>query len=105
MRIEKSIVIPSITKKIVTLKCDYCQSENNIHTCEICGKDVCLKCAPGCDDYIEYNYFSGDRPFMYVCSKCHINGLEYIEAIEDLRRNSTEAEASILLTWKEQVRK
>jgi hypothetical protein len=117
---EETYIIEKIKKTIFT--CDRCKGKKNenkdnhcrpeadsqfrkrIHTCIICGKDVCMCCSMEYDfDRLEPGSYEGDSP-DYCCDKCWEIGKEYIDIIKRYREELEEVEKLMMSEWRSKAR-
>lgn len=92
------------TKKEIVYECDVCYKEYPyIKDCEICGRDVCSKCAirhDFCMSLREKNNYDCDRPY-FICPECWDLGIFYREEIQDARDALEKLEDDLMERWKE----
>jgi len=101
MKIEKEI-----KQRQTVVICDFCKEDIGFRAekCEICGRDVCSRCAILTDsDYLGSGHYLGDYPNFY-CKECWDRGEQIRENILTLRKALYDVEAELFYEWVEEVK-
>ena len=89
--------------KVVKIRtCDFCQKDEGwrVKPCNICGKDICGKCAIWTEnECLEAGSYFSDYP-DYYCQSCWDTGQELRERIHAIRKDAEDEEEVLWQAWK-----
>lgn len=84
-----------ILKEVLEITCDFCNSQNYIHSCEICEKDCCNNCG----EIHPEDFIGTDYP-RWLCHGCYKIGKPFLADIQLLMDNLEIVKEELLEKWK-----